>query len=157
MRGQQICKSRDKHQVGQCYFWFLWMLGNDVVKLCLPSHCDINAVDVETEVPSELHRALQTKWTRAEMGQWKCPRNPWQHLLISPAVILTLQSHGEGHRNNDQFAIHRLTFRRHNNDDNVTAISPHPKFVKVVSHLLWLAGIKALLTNTNLTDSTKLQ
>lgn len=33
------------------------MLGNDVVA-CLPSHCDINAVDTETEVPSELHRAF---------------------------------------------------------------------------------------------------
>lgn len=28
-----------------------------IVKLCCPSHCDIHAVDGETEEPSELHRA----------------------------------------------------------------------------------------------------
>ena len=35
-----------------------FIIGRDAVKLRPPSHCDINAVDVGTEVPSELFGAF---------------------------------------------------------------------------------------------------
>lgn len=60
-----------------------------IVKLCLPSHCDINAVDVETEVPSELFRAFVDQADEGWDGSMEMPpESPWQLPLISPAVIL---------------------------------------------------------------------
>lgn len=53
----------------------------------------------------------------------------------------------EGHGNNDQITIHRMTFRWFNNYGKFTAIPLHAKFVKAVIHQLYLAGIKASPTS----------
>lgn len=53
------------------FFQSFQMLENDVVKLLF--HCDINAMDVETEVPPELHRVFADQVNLGCEGSMEVP------------------------------------------------------------------------------------
>lgn len=115
------------------------------MKICLASHCDINAAYVDTEVPSELHRASVDQLNMGQDGSMEMPLKSLAKSTNKPCCHFDSRSHREGHRNNDQFTIHRPTFRWLDNGSNLTAISLHTIFVRAVTGLLRVVAIKASL------------
>lgn len=115
------------------------------MKMRLAALSDINAICVEKEVSSEVHCAFVDQLNMGGDGSMEMPLKSQTKSTNKSCCHFDSQSHREGHRNNDQFTIHRLTFRWLNNGSKLTAISLHAKFVKAVTRLL-CRWIKASLT-----------